>query len=208
MTTRIYLVRHGESTWNAQRRWQGVADPPLSEAGVEQAGRLARRLRSAGLAAVYASPLQRALQTARIVAEACGLAPRVVEGLREVSFGEWEGLPAEEVERRYGPLLSRWWVRPDLVRIPGAEDLEEARRRVMEAVGDVAAAHPQAAVAVVAHGGVNRLVLLTLLGAPLASYWRLQQSNGCVNVVDVARGGGRVLVVNDTDHLAAPASGR
>lgn len=206
--TRLYLVRYGESVWSAQHRWQGAADPPLSEAGAQQARHLAGRLRAARVAAVYTSPLRRAAQTARIVAAACGLAPRVVDGLREVGFGEWEGLTAEEVERRYASLLPRRQARPDLIRIPGGEPLEQARQRVMEAVAGIARAHPGAAVAVVAHGGVNRLVLLTLLGAPLASYSRFQQAPGCVNVVDIAERSGRILAINDTDHLEPPPAVR
>lgn len=203
MVTRLYLVRHGESTWNARRLWQGTADPPLSPTGIDQARRLALRLQSAGLAALYSSPLQRAAHTARIVAEVCGLTPQLAEGWREISFGQWEGLPVEEVERRFSP-LSAWWARPDLIPVPGGEPLEQARARVAAAVEEVIRAHPHTAVAVVAHGGVNRLALLLALGAPLASYGRIQQDNGCVNVLDAAGESIRVVVVNDTDHLAPP----
>ena len=201
MPTRIYLIRHGESTWNAQRRWQGVADSPLSDAGRAEAILLADALHAVPLQAVYCSPLRRAVDTAAVVAAVHRLDVIPVADLREIAFGVWESLLATEVEQRFGALLKEWWERPDQVQIPGAEPLEAARARVVAAIHGIVARYEDGQVAVVAHGGVNKLLVLTLLDAPLSSYWRMRQDNACVNIVEFDGDRGRVLVLNDTTHL-------
>lgn len=199
--TRVYLIRHGESTWNAERRWQGAMDPPLSDTGRAQAARVGATLRAVPLQAVYCSPLQRAHDTAVAVAAPHGLAVEPVADLREIAFGEWESLFSEEVEQRFGPVLQEWWQRPDQVQIPGAEPLVEVRERAVAALRMIVTRHRDDPVAVVAHGGVNKLILLTLLSAPLSSFWRLAQSNACINVLEFDGERGRVLVMNETTHL-------
>ncbi|OLC28727.1 MAG: hypothetical protein AUH31_08255 [Armatimonadetes bacterium 13_1_40CM_64_14] len=199
--TRVYLIRHGESTWNAERRWQGAMDPPLSAAGRAQADRLASALHAIPLDVVYCSPLQRAKDTASPIAAAHALPVEPLSGLREIAFGEWESLGDEEVQQRYGSLRQQWFRRPDQTQIPGAESLAQGRERAMAAMQGIVGRHPDGQVAVVAHGGMNKLILLTLLGAPLASFWRLAQSNACINIVEVGSARGRILAVNDTTHL-------
>lgn len=176
-------------------------DPPLSDAGRLQAARTGEALRAIPLRAIYSSPLQRALATAAAVAAPHALSVESDPDLREIAFGEWESLLGEEVEQRFGALLQQWWQRPDQVQIPGADTLEDVRVRAVGALQGIVARHPDARVAIVAHGGVNKLMLLTLLGAPLSSFWRLAQSNACINVVEFDGDRGRVLVVNDTMHL-------
>jgi len=201
VSTRVYLIRHGESTWNAERRWQGAMDPPLSAAGRAQAALTGAALRHVPFQAVYCSPLQRARDTAAAVAAPHGLTAVPEADLREMAFGAWESLFSEEVEQRFAPVLQEWWQRPDLALIPGAEPLGGARERAVAALRAIIGRHGDASVAVVAHGGVNKLILLTLLDAPLASFWRLAQSNACINVLEFDGDRARVLVVNDTTHL-------
>lgn len=162
---------------------------------------MASALQAAPLRAVYCSPLQRAVDTATVVAAAHRLDVTPVADLREIAFGVWESLLHEEVEQRFGALLKQWWERPDQVRIPGAEPLQAARDRVAAAIHGIAARHQGGEVAVVAHGGVNKLLMLTLVDAPLSSYWRMRQDNACINVVEFDGDRGRVLVLNDTTHL-------
>lgn len=201
LPTRVYLVRHGESTWNAERRWQGAVDTPLSDAGRMQAIRVSHALQGVPLHAVYCSPLQRAVYTATALSVPRELRAEPVADLREVSFGEWESLRGEEVEQRFGALLRDWWARPDQVQIPGAEPLNAARDRMVAAVSKLVAQNDGGHVAAVAHGGVNKLLILTLLGAPLSSYWRIRQDNACINVLEFLGDRGRLLVLNDTTHL-------
>ncbi|MDR7451067.1 MAG: histidine phosphatase family protein [Armatimonadota bacterium] len=210
--TRIYLLRHGETTWNAEQRYQGRLDAPLTAAGREQSARAGDALRDVTLAAVYSSPLGRALETARIVAEAQGLAVVPREGLHEISLGVWEGLTVAEVAERYGEALRQWRTAPHLAQIPGAETLQAVQHRAAAALDEIRRRHRGEAAAVVAHGGVNKLLLLALLGAPVSAYWRIRQHNGCINVLEFDGERGWMRIMNETAHLerrpAAEASGR
>lgn len=201
MSTRLYLIRHGESTWNVERRYIGASDPPLSIQGRQQAERTAEALRGVSLHAVYASPLARALETAMFLARAHGLDVIPVADFREYSAGVWESLTLVEIEERYGELLQRWYADPSVVRIPGGETLEEMRSRVLPSLHGIVRAHPDEGIAVVAHGGVNRAVILTVLGVPLSSFWRIRQDNACINLLEFNGSHARVLIMNETTHL-------
>jgi broad specificity phosphatase PhoE len=202
VATSIYLIRHAETTWNAERRMQGRLDAPLSERGVHQLAALARAMRSVPLTAAYASPLGRAVRTARAVAEPHGVPVRTLDALSEMDQGGWESKLMDEIEAHDGPLLRAWWDTPDAVRMPDGESLQDVQARALHALGEIVARHPGQHVSVVAHGGVNKTLLLWALGAPLASYWRIRQHNACINHIDVDATHARVLTLNDTAHLA------
>ena len=145
--TRMLLARHGQSEWNALGRWQGQADPPLSTLGRRQAQAAAERIGTVD--AIVASDLDRALTTAVIIAEAIGVGPVLVEPrLRERSAGEWSGLTRDEIEERWPGYLA------ERRRPPGFESDESLLARTTEALADLAAAHPDAELLVVTHGGV------------------------------------------------------
>ena len=151
MTTRLLLVRHGESTWNVAGRWQGHADPPLSELGERQAAAAAAAL-SDPPDAVWTSDLVRARRTAQLLAGPHGLAVRADARLRERDVGEWSGLTRAEIEERWpGWLAARR--SPD-----GFEGDEPLAGRALEALRDIAAAAPEVTVIVVTHGGVIRTI--------------------------------------------------
>lgn len=177
-------------------------DSPLSATGQHQAEAVARVLSEVPFAAVYASPQTRAIETARRIAEPHRLAVTPMAGLRELRQGVWEGLQLPELEQRYGTLLRQWWADPVSVRVPSGEMITEMRDRAVAAVRAIVAQHPGKMIAAVAHGGVNKTILLTLLGAPLTSYWRLRQSNVCINVLEFDGSATRVLTVNYTGHVA------
>ncbi|MDR7420290.1 MAG: histidine phosphatase family protein [Armatimonadota bacterium] len=203
--TSIYLIRHAETTWNAERRLQGKLDAPLSERGALQVRALVDALRPVRFAALYASPLPRAQETARPVAAAQGLSVRIVDAFREIDQGEWESRLIDEVRQNDGERLQAWWDSPDAVRMPGGEMLAEVQARAVAALGELATRHDGETIAIVAHGGVNKTLLLWVLGAPLASYWRLRQHNACINVVEFDDGTSRVITINETAHLGDDA---
>jgi probable phosphoglycerate mutase len=203
--TSVYLVRHAETIWNAERRMQGRLDAPLSERGVQQLAPLADAMRSVPLAAVYASPLGRALRTAQAVAQSRELSVTAVEAFSEIHQGDWESSLLDDIEARDGALLRAWWETPQAVRMPNGESLQDVQARATSALLEIATRHAGEQVAVVAHGGVNKTLLLWALGAPLASYWRIRQHNACVNRVEVDAGRARVLSLNDTAHLGEEA---
>jgi broad specificity phosphatase PhoE len=151
---RLLLVRHGQSTWNATRRWQGHADPPLSRLGREQARAAAQALAGEIIDVLYASDLRRALETARIVGEPHGLLPRSDPRLRELDLGAWGGLTRAEITARWPELLARFDRGEPDARPLGGETRAELTRRVVSALDELAARHAGARVAIVAHGGV------------------------------------------------------
>lgn len=153
MTT-ILLARHGETDWNRDNRFQGHADPPLNETGRAQAAELAAALADEPLAAVYSSPLRRAFETAEIVAAPHGLEPVLLDALREVDVGSWQGLTRAEIEERFPEQFARW-----LHYEEGWEDgetYEEMGRRVIAGLFGLAAAHEGERILVVTHGGPVR----------------------------------------------------
>jgi broad specificity phosphatase PhoE len=199
--TLLYLVRHAETVWNAERRIQGSLDAPLTDRGIRQVWALVEAMRGIRLAAVYSSPLQRALATAQPIAEAHGLPVRVVEGLREIDQGEWESRLLDEIRETDGARLQAWWDAPETVRMPGGETLVEVQRRAMRALLEIVGHHPGETVAAVTHGGVGKCLLLALLAAPLSSYWRIRQHNACMNIVEFDGDRPRLIALNETSHL-------
>ena len=149
MPARIILARHGETDWNLERRWQGHSDRPLNDTGRQQAEALADDLADEPIAAVYASDLVRARETARIVAERLGLDVVTVPELRERRFGSWEGLQDVEVERLF----------PGVHGPPDGEPRDEMTRRVLDSLERIAASNKGRTVLVVSHGGPIRAVL-------------------------------------------------
>jgi 2,3-bisphosphoglycerate-dependent phosphoglycerate mutase len=190
MTT-LLLVRHGETDWNFERRWQGHADPPLNETGRLQSRALAEALSGRQVDAVYTSDLERARETAGIVAERLGLAVHVDARLREVDVGEWSGLTTDEIDARYPEGVRRraaggtGWVR--------GESYEALGVRVREALLAIAAAHPGGEVLVVTHGGPVRSVWLDTGGA--LREWR--RAANC-ELVETAVEDGRMRWIHST----------
>lgn len=199
--TRVYLIRHAETTWNTERRYQGTLDSPLSEIGREQSRRTRDALRGIPLKAVYSSPLARARESADAIAQAHALSVVTVDGLSEIRVGEWEGLTVAEIEARYAEAVRDWYNTPHLARIPGGETIEELRARAVASMSEIVARHEGDTIAIVAHGGVNKAIMLTALEAPLSSYWRLRQHNACINILEYEGERVRVLVINETSHL-------
>jgi broad specificity phosphatase PhoE len=166
--TTLYLARHGQSDWNAETRWQGHADRPLTELGRRQAGQLADRLADVPLAAVYSSDLERARATAEAVAGPRGLAVVPLADLREIDVGSWSGLTRPEAEERFPAAYLRWaeggqgW--------DDGETYEQMTDRVVRAVVGIGARHPGESVLVVAHGGPIRALHATALGIDVAAH--------------------------------------
>ena len=160
MPTTIVLVRHGETDWNRERRFQGHADTPLNDAGRGQARELADALRGEELAAVYTSPLRRASETAEIVAAHLGLEARLLEGLREIDVGDWQGLTVDEVKERYPEGADvRWrsgW--------PNGETHEDLSTRVLPALLGLEQRHSGRRVLGVTHAGPIRVALAASAG--------------------------------------------
>jgi broad specificity phosphatase PhoE len=186
--TTILLARHGQSDWNAAKRWQGHADRPLTDLGREQARDLAHRVADVELDAVYSSDLQRARETAEIVAASKGLTVVTDPDLREVDVGSWSGLTRAEAEQRFPDAFRRWaeggegW--------DDGESYEALGERVANAVFRIADAHDGGRVLVVAHGGSIRAIHAAALGVDVHTYRRIQrvEPNATLSAVCVENG--------------------
>ena len=200
--TRIYLVRHGQVEGYQEKRYNGQSDVPLTETGREQSERICACLSAIALDAVYSSDLSRSCYCARLVAEGHGLAVIVEEALREINFGDWEGHTWVELQKAYP---QEWQQRlADLTnyQVPGGESLQEAADRVRPMIRGLLEKHPGGKIALVAHGGVNRIVLLDAIGAALEKAFAIEQDYGCLNIIDYLDDGHAVVrLLNDTAHL-------
>jgi alpha-ribazole phosphatase len=197
--TRLILVRHAES--EMQGRYVGRLDPPLSAQGRAQAATLARRMADQSLAAVYSSPLKRALTTAQMIAAPHGLEVNAIAELAELDFGDWDGLTYQEIAEVAPQWFNRWLDNPVEVRPPNGETLLEMSQRVLEAINGIIAAHPGEMVVVVTHGGPARVIVCHALGIPLSGQWRIRQDLAAVSWLDFDERGATLSLLNDTCHL-------
>jgi broad specificity phosphatase PhoE len=170
--TTILIARHGQSDWNQEKRWQGHADRPLTERGRQQAQALADRLAHIELDAVYSSDLERAKDTAAVVARSQGLELQQLPDLREVDVGSWSGLTRDEAEERFPEGFTRW--RDGYPGWKDGETYEAMTDRVLRAVDDIAAEHEGGRVLVVSHGGPIRAMHAAALGLDVHAYRRLR----------------------------------
>ena len=195
---KLLLARHAESAWNAERRFQGRTDVGLSDMGREQAAALARALAGGRVGAIYSSPLVRARETAEIVARERGLTVTLVDELRELSLGAWEGRTVDDVLATEADAYRLWRERPYDCPPPDGEHIEDVARRVLPVMELIVSSHADGQEAlVVSHGGVISIFLCHLLGLSPNALWQLAIGNASLSVVDPPR----VLTLNDTAHL-------
>lgn len=183
--TRLYLCRHGEVVGDGRKRYNGHRDVDITEKGVSQMERLRESLRDAPLAAIYSSDLIRTLKGAAIIGEPHnGVARHVVPEFRERHVGLWEGLAWEELESRYPDEWKGWLA--DIVHFvpPGGESLLQVTARVLPALKKVLTDNAGNSILLVAHGGVNRVILADAMGLDLSKVFRIEQKHGALNIID------------------------
>ncbi|MBI3301026.1 MAG: histidine phosphatase family protein [Deltaproteobacteria bacterium] len=200
----LLLVRHGETVWNQENRWQGQADVPLSEAGREQARRLARRLLAEGRrgCAIYASDLSRAFRTAEILGEVLGVTPTPEIGWREMDIGVWSGLTTAEVIARHTTEWERLRAGEDLPR-GGGETFAQFQERILRSVERLVERHAGEQVVIVTHGGAVRAFLLHCRGLDVSQFRQIDKigNTGLSEVTISANGKAVIHSVNDISHL-------
>jgi len=204
---RLLLVRHGETAWNAEGRYQGATDVPLSPQGRAQARALVSRLAAEALDTIYASDLQRAWQTAEVIAAPHGLPVRSEPRLREIDFGAWEGLNYDEVRQRHPQTLAAWEADPLITTPPGGESLAQVAARVGEALGNITQACQGQTVLLVAHGGSLQVLLCLILGLIPQARWQFRLDPGSLSEVCLYEEGAVLTLLNDTYHLTGVADG-
>jgi probable phosphoglycerate mutase len=200
--SRICMVRHGETAWNAEGRVQGQTDVPLSATGEAQARAVARALAGRRFAALYASDLARVRQTAAPAAAALGLEPRLEAGLRERHYGKFETLTYAEARARLPQDFARVRDKELDYDFGSGESLRAFNARALACVGAIAARHPGETVLVFTHGGVLEMVRRHALGSGLQSARDFEIPNAALNWIEVAPAGWRVEQWAEVGHLA------
>jgi len=199
----ITLVRHGETDWNVAEVFRGRADVELNETGIRQAELLGEYLGGVKIDAVYSSPLKRALKTAEVIADYQTLEVNMVWGLIDFDYGEWQGLSHQEVKDRYGELYAEWLSRPEQVRMPAGESLEDVRKRATVVINDIMERYYEGRVVLVSHRVVNKVLICALLGLDNSHFWNVKLDTCGITGFDYE--GGRFILTrhNDTSFLGA-----
>jgi alpha-ribazole phosphatase len=202
---RLILVRHGETEWNKSLRYQGQSDVPLSKYGIEQAARVSDRLAGEKIDVIYSSDLSRARETAEIIASRQGMVEICqLPLLREMNFGEAEGMIFDEIKQRYPWIavdFQAWRTRSPEVRVPNGESIAQLAARVAPFAEKIKEHKLEETVLVVAHGGSLQVLICLLLGIGLEHWFQIRLSNASVTIMDTSRDRAAFIVLNDVCHL-------
>ncbi len=184
MPTKVYLMRHGEVVNGGEKRYNGHIDVDITGNGVQQMHRLAGLLEGKNISAVYSSDLIRSKKGAEIISQRTGGSYTPLRELRERSVGAWEGLTHEEIKARFPDAYPLW--RADLLnyRPPGGECLLDVKDRIVPAFRGLVAKHPGQEIAMLLHGGVNRVILADALGLDMMNLFRIDQAYGALNIIE------------------------
>ena len=200
---RFIFVRHGETEWNVTGRYQGQTDVPLSEKGRAQAEALGKRFADIHVDEVYSSPLKRAYDTARAIAEPKGLPIHKVDGIKELNFGEWDGLTKEQLTEQFGEAFVKYRIEPFHYPMAGEGTLNRAKLLVGAALKDIKEEfrHTDKTIVVVAHGGILKLAIFYLLDISSRLYRCIELDNTSLTIIDVEEDRCILRVLNDAHHL-------
>jgi alpha-ribazole phosphatase len=184
MHSRVYLMRHGEVANDGERRYNGHIDIDITQKGVDQMYRLAERLYGKGISAVFSSDLIRSVKGAAIISERIGIPYTSLRELRERSMGAWEGLTVEEIQSRFPDEYAGWRANLLNYRPPGGECLNDVKERILPVFKRLVASHRSQEIALLLHGGVNRVILADALGLDMMNLFRIDQAFGALNIID------------------------
>ncbi|MDR1509622.1 MAG: histidine phosphatase family protein [Synergistaceae bacterium] len=201
---RFFILRHGETVWNSEGRFQGQRDTELNERGIAQSNRAAEYLAGHGFDAVVSSPLKRAYFAAGKIAERCGMkSVETIPGFTEINHGDWEGLLSSEVVARWPRLIEMWHSEPHTVVMPGdgGESLRSVQIRAASAAANLAETY-SGDVCVTAHDAVIKALLCHFLNTPLSSFWSFQIANCGLSIVEIIAGRPpRISLMGDSHYL-------
>jgi probable phosphoglycerate mutase len=204
MSLTLYFVRHGQTDFSLGNRFCGSIDPPLNAAGLAMAEALGARYGHEGFSAIFASPMLRTRQTAAPTAAAAGLEVQLLDGLREIAYGEWEGRPEEEVERSEPERFHAWASHPGQVSPPGGETAVEIAARATAAIAHIRSRMSEGKALVVSHKATIRVLICALLGIDVDLFRaRIAQRVGAVSVVTFKPAGPLLERLGDVSHLPA-----
>ena len=200
---KLLLIRHGQTDWNILRRFQGQSDIPLNEVGQKQAMALADRLSTQHIDTLYFSDLQRTHETANIISSLSGCKPELHPDphLREINFGDWEGLTYNEIKEKYPDTLAER--ENDIYKNapPNGETLEQLCMRVQSMLDELYAKHKDQVVLIVSHGGMLQVLLCLALNLKPTMYWQFHLSTASLSEIAFYPYGAILNLLNDTSHL-------
>lgn len=199
--TSIYLVRHGQTAWNKEEIFRGRTDVPLDETGLKQAELVGQYFKGMEIQAIYSSSLSRAWQTAQKVAQFHDLKVQPLQGIIDMSFGNWEGRPHQEIRENDSKTYRQWVETPHLVRLPGGEGLDDVRVRAMAAVEELIRNHPGKTLILVTHRVVNKVLICGILGLDNSHFWQITQDTTAINLIQHRNGKYILSLMNETCHL-------
>lgn len=191
----VYLIRHGEIPRYSPRRFIGRSDLALTDHGREQIRALPEKLPAGKIGAIYCSPLLRCRESAEILCSCIGGVPEIIEDLAEIHLGDWEGLTVAEVQKRYPGSYEERGRELSNFRPPGGESFGDLLARTKRGFKKILEGNA-ACVAVVAHAGVNRVLLCDILGMPIENMFRLEQEFACINTLHFEQGLFRLAGMN------------
>jgi phosphoserine phosphatase len=199
---RIILVRHGETAWNREGKFQGRLDIELNETGLSQAKRLAKALSDVHIDDIYSSPLKRSFTTAEMIADYHSLKVIAADAFNEIDHGSWEGMHLHQVIDAHGEMYKSWISEPHMVKMPGGEDLQDITDRAIRKLLDILEATPDGdTVLIAAHDATNKVILCHALGLDNSHFWQFKQGNASITVLEYDDGAFRLTLMNDTCHM-------
>ena len=203
---RVFVIRHGESTWVRERRFAGSRDVPLTDTGRRQCAAVARALAATGVAAIYASPLERARASAEVIAEPHRLPVRIVPAFAEMAFGAWEGLTRDEIRARFPEGWEQWRSAPHLCAPLGGETVSKVAERVGAGLTELQQAHADQTIVLVSHSIVMRVMVLGALGLGLDRLWTVDAAPAGITEIEYEPDWATVHRMNTVSHLDGVAS--
>jgi ribonuclease H / adenosylcobalamin/alpha-ribazole phosphatase len=201
LPTRVVFVRHGETTYNAQQRFRGLADPPLDQVGEDQAAKVARAIGRFSPTTVYCSPLERARSTAQAIATTIGIQPMEAEELRDIDYGRWTGKTRHGAAVESPAAFALWMHAPQHLQLPGGERVAGALARVWDFVIAAARKHAGETIVMVTHDMPIRLMVCRLLDSPLESLHRVHVDLVSTTGFLLTATEASIVWLNDTNHL-------
>ena len=201
--TSIYLVRHGQTAWNKEEIFRGRTDVPLDETGLKQAEFVGQYFKGIEIHAIYSSALSRAWETAQKIAQFHNLKVQPLQGILDMSFGNWEGRPHQEIRENDSKTYRQWVETPHLVRLPGGESLDDVRVRAMAAIEEVIRSHSGKTLVLVTHRVVNKVLICGILGLDNSHFWQISQDTTAINLIQHRNGKYILSLMNETCHLKA-----
>jgi len=201
--TRLILIRHGETDYNAEKKYYGFSDPPLNDTGTWQAERLSERLKTEEIGKVYSSDLKRAYCTAKIAFKNHNI--KVSQDLRELNFGIFEGLRHQEIMKKQPKIYENWIEDPVNNKIPKGEEFKSFKKRVLRTFKSIITENTGRTAAIITHGGPIKIFLNDILKNRPKDFWMIKQDSAALNIIDYFADQEPIVVLNnDTVHLNNP----